>query len=465
MLESIGSALKKATDKIARTIFVDKDLIDQIIKDLQRALISADVNIYLVKEISNKIKEKALDEKIKGVEKKEQLIKLLHDEVLEILGKEKKELELKKSEKGKVGQTKILLAGLYGAGKTTSATKLANYYKKRGKKVAVIGLDVHRPAAADQLKHNSNKIDINCFIDKEEKNALKIYKKYEEKLKQHQVVIIDTAGRHSLDNGLTNEIKDLKEYINPDYSILVIQADIGQAAKSQAAAFKEAIDINGVIITRMDSSSKAGGALTACYESKSPVFFIGTGEKINDFESFNPKSFLNRLLGVGDLESLLEKVESAIDKQQQQKFKKKFESGEFNLRDFQEQIKSMSGIGSFSKIAEMIPGFKKDKIPEQALSSQEDKMKKWNYIIDSMTPEEINNPELIEKQTSRLGRISKGSGTTTSEIRQLLKQYKMIKELSKSTSSMDMQSFDPSQGLSQKQLMKFAKKFGKKIKF
>ena len=213
----------------------------------------------------------------------------------------------------------------------------------------------------------------------------------------------------------------------------------------------------------MDSTAKAGGALTACNETKAGVFFIGTGEKMNEFETFNPKSFISRMLGLGDLEGLLEKVQSAVDEKSQKKLKERLEKGRFNLRDLQSQLKSMQGMGNLSKIAEMIPGFGKAKIPDNLLDTQEDKLKKWQHAIDSMTEEEINNPEIIEKQTTRLGRIAKGSGTKTTDIRQLLKQYKLLKELATGTG--DLSNIDPSQGLSQKQLQKLAKKFGKRMKF
>ena len=244
--------------------------------------------------------------------------------------------------------------------------------------------------------------------------------------------------------------------------MLIIQAAIGQAAKDQASEFQTNCDINGVIITRMDSTAKAGGALTACNETKSPVFFIGTGEKMNDLETFNPKSFISRLLGLGDLEGLLEKVQLAMDSKSQKNINSKLDKGNFDLRDFQEQLKQMSGMGSLSKIASMIPGLGKANIPEEVLGTQEDKLKKWQHAINSMTQEEIKNPEILEKQTSRLGRVAKGSGTTTTEIRQLIKQYKLLKELTKGS---DISNIDPSLGPSQKQMQKLAKKFGKKIKF
>ncbi len=345
---------------------------------------------------------------------------------------------------------------------TTTASKIASYYQKRGLKVAMLGLDVHRPAATDQLEQLGKQTKIQTFTNKTEKNPIRIYNEYKDELEKFDLIIIDTAGRHSLDKELVSEIKTLTETIKPDYKLLTIQADIGQAAKSQASEFQKTADINGVIITRMDSTAKAGGALTACNETKAHVFFIGTGEKINDFESFNPKSFISRLLGLGDLEGLLEKVQSATDEKTQKKLKEKLEKGSFNLRDLQEQLKSMSGIGSLSKIAQMIPGLGKAKIPENLLGTQEDKLKKWQHAIDSMTEEEINNPELLEKQTSRLSRIAKGSGTSTGDIRQLIKQYKMLKEFTSGAGSLE--EMDLSKGLSQKQMQKLAKKFGKKMR-
>ena len=457
MLDKLSSALKKGFDKIAGTVFLDKKTIELTIKDLQRALIQADVNVHLVKDLGDKIKLAASNEKIKGIERKEHLTKILHDEILNLLGKEKVDLKLDKK-----AQTKIMLMGLYGAGKTTTSAKLASYYAKRGFKTAILGLDVYRPAASNQLEQLGSQIKIPVFTDKNEKDPLEIYKKYESNLKDFDLIIIDTAGRHNLDKELINEIKLLTEKINPDYKLLTIQADIGQTAKEQASEFQRNCDINGVIITRMDSTAKAGGALTACNETKAPVFFIGSGEKMNDLESFNPQSFISRLLGLGDLEGLLEKVQSAMDEKSQKKLKSKLEEGKFDLRDFQEQIKQMSGMGSLSKIANMIPGIG-SKVPEDLLGVQEDKLKKWQHAINSMTQEEITDPEIMEKQTSRLGRIAKGSGTNTSDIRQLIKQYKLLKELT--TNQGDLAQIDPSQGISQKQMQKLARKFGKKIKF
>ncbi len=455
MLEKLGEVLKKATNKIANAIFLDKNLVDTIVRDLQRALIEADVNVILVKQLSDKIKKAAIDERIKEIDKKEHIIKLLHDELVQILG-EHKQLKLQK-------QNRIMLMGLYGAGKTTTIAKLGNYYAKRGNKVALVGLDVHRPAAKEQLKQLAEKNKLTAFIEFEEDDAIKTWKIIEPKLKDYNVILIDTAGRHNLDRELAKEIKDLNKYINPTESILVMPADIGQAAKKQAQEFKDAVDISGVIITRMDSSAKAGGALTACAETKAPVYFIGTGEKVNDLEEFNPKSFLSRLLGMGDLQNLIEKIKSVTDEDKQKKIQEKLKQGKLSLEDVVEQVKSMGALGGFDKIKSMIPGLGSAKIPEGVLETQQEKISKWEHIIKSMTPEEKENPEIFDdKKTavSRINRIARGAGVNNSEIRSLLKQYKMLNEMIKGGADMDM-----SQGMSQKQMMKLAKKFsGKKIR-
>jgi len=451
MLDKLSGALKKTTDKIANAIFLDKNLVDQIVRDLQRALIEADVNVSLVLEISRKIKQAALDERIKGIEKKEHVIKLLHDELLGILG-EKKEIQIQK-------RNVWLMLGLYGQGKTTSIAKLASYYAKRGNKVGAIGLDVHRPAAAEQLKQLCDKLNIRAFIAPEEKDPKKIWKKYEKEMEDYNLVIIDSAGRDALSKELIDEIKGISKLAKPTETFLVMSADVGQTAKKQAQTFKEAVNVTGVIITKMDSTAKAGGALTACAEVKAPVVFIGTGEKAADMETFDPESFLSRLLGMGDLKTLMEKIQSVVDKDKIEETQKKLQEGKFTLRDLQSQLDSMESIGSFDKLVGMIPGLGKAKIPEEAMHTQQVKVKKWKHAINSMTPYEIENPDILEKETSRIQRVAKGSGTSTSDIRMLIKQYKMLKEMISSQAKIV-----EGGELDQKTMMKLAKKFGRRMK-
>lgn len=450
MLDKLSNVLTSGIKKISNAIFVDKKLIDEIVKDIQRALIEADVNVELVFQLSQKIRQLAIDENIKGVEKKEQLVKLIHDQLHILLG-EKKEFKLEK-------KSRILFLGLYGSGKTTTISKLGFYYAKRGRKVALLGLDTQRPAAMDQLEQMAKKANIPAFIDKKEKNPIKIIEKYEKELEKYDLVIVDTAGRDALNSDLIKEIKSIEKKIKPDYRILVIPADIGQAAKTQAQEFQKALAINGVIITRMDGTAKAGGALTACAETKAPVFFIGTGEKLHEIETFNPESFISRLLGMGDLAGLLEKVKSATDEKQQARIEQSLKEGKLSLLDLASQLDSMGQMGGMDKLMSMIPGMGQAKIPAGMLEKQEAKTKHWKNAISSMTKEEIENPELLEKQTGRIARIAKGSGTTTSEIRELLKQYKLMNEMIKSQSSFQDGKMD------QKMLQKMAKKFRGKIK-
>jgi signal recognition particle subunit SRP54 len=452
MLEKLSGILKKTTDKIANAIFLDKNLVDSVVKDLQRSLIEADVNVKLVLEITQKIKKEALDERIKGLEKKEHIIKLLHDELIKILGQSR---EIKLGNKNS-----FMFVGLYGAGKTTTISKIGAFYAKRGHKVCAIGLDVHRPAAPEQLKQACAKVNVPVFILPEEKDPKKIFNHFKKDLEKYDLILIDTAGRDALSSELIKEIKDIGKLTKPTETFLVMQADIGQTAKKQAEAFKEACNITAVIITKMDSTAKAGGALTACAEVKAPIAFIGVGEKPSDLESFDPESFLSRLLGLGDLKTLMEKVHSVMDKKQIEEQQKKLQEGKFTLRDLQTQLESMESIGGMDKIMSMIPGLgkAKEKIKESDLENQQNKIKHWKHAINSMTKEEIENPELLEKQTSRMQRIAKGSGTTVSDIRALIKQWKMLNDMIKQQSTIS------EKGMDQKTMMKLAKKYGRKMR-
>lgn len=452
MLEKLGDTLKKAMNRIAGAVFVDKKLIDEIIKELQRALLEADVDVKIVQELSEKIRRKA-EEKIQGLEKKEQLIKLIHDELVEILGKEEHKISIDKKKK----PFKIMLLGLYGAGKTTAAAKLALYYSKRGLKTCMLGLDVHRPAAPEQLEQLANKINLPAFVNKQEKNPYAIWKEFEEKIKKYDLVIIDTAGRDVLSTALIHEISTLHKEINPEITMLVLPADIGKAASNQAQGFKKACNINGVIVTRLDGTAKGGGALVSCQETNAHVLFIGTGEKPQDIETFDPSSFVSRLLGMGDIKGLLEKAKLAIDEKQQAKTKSRLEEGKFTLDDLYDQIKSMQSMGPLSKVAEMIPGLGpiKTKMPN-VFDVQETKLKKWRFAIDSMTPRERENPELLN--SNRIARISKGSNVSANDIREMIKQYKLVKGFISESSASGL-----GQGQMDKKTMeKLAKKLGRK---
>ena len=424
VLEKLGDSLKNTLQKIAKSMFVDEKLINELVKDIQRALLQSDVNVKLVFELTKRIKERALKEEVKKISKKEHLINIVYEELVALLGKEGQKIEIKKKK-----PFKIMLIGLFGNGKTTTAGKIGKFLQKRGLKVALVGLDTHRPAAMAQIEQVAKKIKAPVFIDKKEKNPVKIWKQHESEYKKFDVLLVDTAGRDALSKDLIKELNNLNKLIKPDESLLVIGADVGQAAEKQAKAFHDSCKITGVVITKLDGTARGGGALIACSVTKAPVKFIGVGEKVDDLEEFNPKGFVGRLLGMGDLEALLEKAKEAITEEEAKDLGKKFLKGEFNLIDLYEQMQAMRKMGPMSKIMELIPGMGQLKLPKDMLKVQESKLIKWRFIMDSMTKKELEDPEIISG--NRAERIAKGSGTTVREVRELLKQYKQSKKLMK----------------------------------
>jgi len=425
VLEKLGSSLKTTLQKIAKSIFVDEKLINELVKDIQRALLQADVNVKLVFNLTNSIKERIKKEETPGaLTKREHLINIVYEELVKFLGNEKAELKILDKK-----PNKIMMVGLFGSGKTTTCGKLAKYFTKRGKRVALLGLDIHRPAAMDQIEQVGKGANVSVFINRKEKNPVKIYNEFKPQLEKYDIVLIDTAGRDALSNDLIEELNQLNKEINPDENLLIISADIGQAAQNQAEKFHETCGITGVIVTKMDGTAKGGGSLTACAVTKAPIKFLGVGEKIDDLEAFNPKGFVGRLLGMGDLEALLEKAKEAITEEDAQDMKKKFLKGEFNLVDLYSQMEAMNKMGPLSKVMEMIPGMGQLKLPKDALKVQEGKLKKWKYAMNSMTKKELEEPDTID--SNRIDRISKGSGVSVSEVRELIKQYRQSRKLVK----------------------------------
>jgi len=312
---------------------------------------------------------------------------------------------------------------------TTQSGKLAKFYSKRGYKVAILGLDVHRPAAMTQVEQIGKKVKVPFFIEKGEKDPKKIYEKYKDELKNFDIVLVDTAGRDALSDDLIEEIEGLTKLVEPQEKLLVISADIGQAAQKQSEQFHKSCGITGVVATKMDGTAKAGGALTACSVTESPIKFIGVGEGMDDLEEFNPQGFVGRLLGMGDIEALLDKAKGAISEEDAEDLGKRMLKGEFNLIDLYEQMAAMKKMGSLGKIVEMIPGFGQLKLPKELLDVQESKLEKWKYIMDSCTKGELEDPEMIDGE--RAERIAKGSGLKVSEVRELVKQYRQSKKMMK----------------------------------
>ncbi|MCS7130089.1 MAG: signal recognition particle protein Srp54 [Archaeoglobaceae archaeon] len=409
-------ALRDLAKKIMGSTAIDKKFVEEMVRDIQRALIKADVNVKQVKEISDAIKKRALSEEVpEFFDAREQVLRIVYEELLKGIG-EGLEIPLKKA--------KIMLVGLQGSGKTTTAVKLAKFFKDRGLKSAVVAGDTWRPAAYEQLKQLAEANSI-PFYGEKGKNAIEVIKKALESAKE-DIIIIDTAGRHALEKELIEEMIAIAKLVNPEYKFLVLDAAIGQLASKQAKAFHDAIGINGIIITKFDGTAKGGGALSASREIGIPIAFIGAGEKVDDFEKFDPASFLSRLLGMGDLRTLMEKVERIAKEEEIDA--EAFLKGSFTLKDIYKQIEAMNKLGPIRKVLEMIPGFGIG-VDEQTAEITQEKMKRFKVIMDSMTEEELLNPKIID--SSRVRRIAIGSGTSQQEVRELLKYYETVRAFMK----------------------------------
>lgn len=423
VLEKLGDSLKNTLSKITSAIFVDDKLINELVKDIQRALLQSDTNVQLVFQLSQKIKDRAKEKAPPGITKKEQIIKIVYEELTNFLGKESSEIKITKK------PTQIMLVGLFGSGKTTTAGKLAKYYKKRGSKIAVIQTDTWRPAAYDQLEQLAKSVGVDFFGIKKEKDPVKIYNSFKPQFKDYDLVIIDTAGRDALSDELIEELNKINQAVQADERLLVISGDLGQAAQKQAQTFHDTCHVTGVIVTKLEGTAKGGGALSACSVTQAPIKFIGLGEKIDDLEVFHPQRFVGRLIGFGDLESLLEKAKEVVSEDQAKEMEGKFLSGEFNLLDLYQQMSSLKKMGSLKKLVELIPGMGSLQLPKEMLDVQEGKLEKWKIAMDSMTQEELEDPEVISAE--RIERIAKGSGVKTTEIRELIKQHRMAKKMTK----------------------------------
>ncbi|MEA1993265.1 MAG: signal recognition particle protein Srp54 [Euryarchaeota archaeon] len=424
-LDVLGNALNKALKKLTRGV-VDEKLIKEIVKDIQRALIAADVNIELVFQLSKNIKKKAMEEKLPGgVSRKEHIIRIVYDELTKILGEESERIHVNPSK-----STILLMAGIQGSGKTTTTGKLARYFRKKGFTVGVVCSDTWRPGAYHQLQQYCSPYSIDVFGDPKGEDAIKLAKdgvKYYRK-KNSDIIIVDTAGRHKEEKGLIEEMEKISKAVTPDEAILVIDGTIGQQAMAQAEAFSKATRVGSIIVTKLDGSAKGGGALSSASTTEAKIKFIGDGERIDDFEEFDPKKFVSRLLGLGDLETLLQKVEEASTEELDQEFAEKFMMGKFNLKDMYKQLEMVSNMGSLQKIMQMIPGMGFE-IPKDALETSEEKLENYRIIMDSMTEEELETPKKINY--SRIKRIARGSGREEKEIRELIKQYNMMKKMFK----------------------------------
>jgi len=434
-----GKKISELVSNILRKSTVDKEAVESLIKGLQRILLQADVDVKLVYELSNNIRNRCFKEKIPpGLTLREHVTKVVYEELVNLLGKEKSDISGKK----------IMLLGLYGVGKTTTAGKLAKYFQKKGKKPAFIACDYHRPAATEQLRQIAERLNVPIHID-ENKNPYNALKEGLKRFERYDAIIIDTAGRDTLDKELSQELKKLGEIAKPEEVLLVVPADLGRVAGQQASEFNRLVGITGVIVTKMDGTAKGGAALSSCYATGAKVKFIGVGEKLEQLEEYDPVRFVSRMLGMGDLQALIEKIKESELKEEDAK---RIISGKFTLKDFYEQIAGVQKMGPLSGIMEMIPGLRMA-LPEEVVHLQEEKLKKYKYIIDSMTKEERENPEIIH--ASRIKRIAKGAGVSEKDVRDLLKHYELTKKVIKKVGG--------AASLKRGQLAKLAKKFGLKF--
>ncbi len=425
VLEKLGSSLYDALRKVIRAPVVDKELIKELIRDFQRALLQADVNVQIVMELSQNIEKRSMEEKLpSGISRREHVVKVVYDELTRFVGEKPEHLTI---QPGK--QNVLMLIGIQGSGKTTHAAKLARYFQKRGLKPALVCADTFRPGAYDQLRQLAESINVDFFGDPHSRSPVATARKGVEGFRNHEVVILDTSGRHKEEKTLIIEMQEIAASARPQEIILVLDGTIGQQAAAQAAAFHEATDIGSIIVTKLDGSARGGGALSSVAATGAPIKFIGTGEKIEDLEVFVPSRFIGRLLGMGDIEGLVKKVEEA-EVSVTEKDIHAILSGKFTLTDMYQQFEAMRSMGPLQKVLSMIPGFSYQ-LPQADLDVAEERLDRWKYIIESMTVEERDDPKVLN--ASRVRRIARGSGTDQREVRELIKQYnamrKMLKQL------------------------------------
>jgi len=425
-LDKLGSSLAEAIRKIVNAPVVDEAVVKELVRDFQRALLQADVNVQLVLEISNRIQERTLKEKLPpGIGRREHIVKVIYEELTKFLGETPAKIQVK------TGYTNVfMLVGIQGSGKTTSAAKMARYFQKRGFKTTLVCADTFRLGAFDQLRQLADKIKVPIYGDINEKESLKIAVRGIEKFRKegYDVVILDTAGRHKDEENLIREMKELAQAIDPDEIILVIDATIGQQAATQAKAFHNTTKIGSIFLTKLDGSARGGSALSAVAAIGVPIKFIGTGEGVEAIDIFVPSRFVGRLLGMGDIEGLVQRVREAEIEIPEAKAKAILK-GRFTLEDMYEQMEAMKSMGPLRHILKMIPGMGY-KLPEEAVDAAEDRLKKWHYIIQSMTKEERDDPKILN--SSRVRRIARGSGTGEREVKELVKQYFIMKKFMKS---------------------------------
>ncbi|MDE1849812.1 MAG: signal recognition particle receptor subunit alpha [Candidatus Micrarchaeota archaeon] len=410
----LGEGLRKAIARLSGATIIDAKSIKEFTKELQKALISSDVDINVVFSFTKKIEDAALKEKLpSGISPKDYITNMVYEELVGMMGD---------SYAPEIVPKRILLVGIYGSGKTTTAAKLAKFYQDRGLSAGLICCDISRPAAFEQLETLAKQSNVAFFGRKDEKDIRKTIRAGLEELKGRKVIICDSGGRNAMDAELAKELKLINDEFKPDEKMLVINADIGQVAGRQATEFDNRIKLTGVIVTKLDGSGKGGGALSAVSASKTSITFIGTGEKLNALEAYDSKKFVGRLLGMPDLESLVLKVQEAVKSANIKEDEADIENLSFDT--FYKQLKAMQNVGPMKNILGMMG---MSDVPKDVLETGETKLKKYGSIISSMTRKERNSDRLV-KEHSRIARIAKGSGTTEKDVRELISDFNKMKK-------------------------------------
>jgi signal recognition particle subunit SRP54 len=431
MLDSLRSGLQNAVKKLLGTDVVDEAAIKEFTRDLQRALIVADVNVKLVLSVTESVQRRALSEvPPPGLARKDQIVKILYEELDKLLGGDQ-ELKLDRTK-----PNVVVMLGIQGSGKTTTVGKLARFYVKKGFKVGVVAADTFRPGAVTQLKTIAQLVGVDVYSDDKEKDSVKVAEAGRSFFLEggKNLIVIDTAGRHKEEQSLLDEMSRIFSKVKPDLNVLVVDGTIGQQAFNQAAAFHKASPVGGIVVTKLDGAAKGGGALAAVGATGAKVFFIGTGERVDDLEEFSATRFVGRLLGMGDLKALLDmakQVKGQIDEKRVQRMM----SGKLTMDDFLLQFEQVNKMGSLKKILDLIPGMAGN-MKSEDLEKAEKNMKIWKPIIQAMTGEERAAPEKLN--APRLKRIATGSGTSEKDVRELISRYRQTKSMMKSGKGREM---------------------------
>lgn len=421
MLENLTEKLTKALRNIRGMGTLSESNMQEALGEVRQALLGADVHFKVVREFIERVKAESIGKEVlQSVSPGQQLIKIIHDELVRLLGEGSTELSY-------VRPLKIMMVGLHGSGKTTSSGKLARLLKKQGLNPCLIACDVYRPAAIDQLEVLGKQLGVKVYSNRESKDVVKLASDFERQAisEGFNVLIFDTAGRLQIDEALIKEIVDLKAKVNPAEVFLVADAALGQEAVNVAKSFNDAVSITGVILTKLDGDARGGAALSIKSVSGAPIKFAGVGEKLEDLEVFHPDRMAQRILGMGDVVSLVEKAQEHIDEKEAMRMAEKMRRAEFDLEDFLSQMRQIKKLGSMGSLIKMIPGLSGIQVGER----EEKKMRQTEAIILSMTPQERRNPNILNAR--RRLRIAKGSGTEVRDVNTLMKQFEQMRKIMK----------------------------------